>query len=231
MSAINDALRRASSVAKSANAAPPLPPMPTSPAPIAPLPHSSVPAAPPPIITPPSGLILIAPNPTSTSQAPARGGWKLVLLIGLFLAGLGSAGAFYVWQKNAQRQSLANKVAAPERAKARNVRSSTPSNNELAEKTAEAEIRGNSTPVPDKTLAKSTTVASNPSPVAAASPAVRFPPLRLQSIFYRPANPSVIINGKTLFLTDEISGVVVADIQPSSVTLVLSGQTNVLTLR
>jgi hypothetical protein len=60
---------------------------------------------------------------------------------------------------------------------------------------------------------------------------VKFPPLRLQSIFYRPANPSVIINNKTLFVADEISGVKVAAIQSSSVTLVLSGQTNILTLR
>ena len=40
-----------------------------------------------------------------------------------------------------------------------------------------------------------------------------------------------MINGKTLFVTDEISGVMVADITASSVTLVLSGQTNILTLR
>jgi hypothetical protein len=77
-----------------------------------------------------------------------------------------------------------------------------------------------------------------PAPVPVAAPAivvpqapVKFPPLRLQSIFYRPSNPSVIINGKTLFVTDEVNGVVVTDIQSSSVTLVLSGQTNVLTLR
>jgi hypothetical protein len=60
---------------------------------------------------------------------------------------------------------------------------------------------------------------------------VRFPALKLQSIYYRSNSPSVMINGKTLFVTDEISGVTVADITPSSVTLVLSGQTNVLTLR
>jgi hypothetical protein len=60
---------------------------------------------------------------------------------------------------------------------------------------------------------------------------VKFPPLRLQTIYYRPGNPSVMINSKILFISDEVSGVTVADISPSSVTLVLSGQTNVLTLR
>ena len=41
----------------------------------------------------------------------------------------------------------------------------------------------------------------------------------------------MIINGKTLFIDDQINGVQVADIRSSSVTLVLSGQTNILTLR
>ena len=70
-------------------------------------------------------------------------------------------------------------------------------------------------------------------PVAAPRPVepVKFPPLRLQSIFYRPSSPSVMINNKTLYVDDTIQGVLVADIQPASVTLVLSGQTNVLTLR
>ena len=68
-------------------------------------------------------------------------------------------------------------------------------------------------------------------PPAAPAPPPKFPQLRLQSIFYRPANPSVMINGRTLYLDDEVQGVTVADIQPSSVTLVLSGHTNVLTLR
>ena len=70
-----------------------------------------------------------------------------------------------------------------------------------------------------------------PAPVAAPRAPVHFPPLRLQSIFYRPASPSVMINGKTLYVDDEINGVRIADIQPASVTLVLSGQTNILTLR
>ena len=89
--------------------------------------------------------------------------------------------------------------------------------------------------VPERPQPARATVATTPAPVPAPAPVVqtpvRFPPLRLQSIFYRPSSPSVIINGKTLFVTDEINGVTVADIQPSSVTLVLSGQTNVLTLR
>ena len=75
-----------------------------------------------------------------------------------------------------------------------------------------------------------TTTAAAPAVAPAPAP-VKFPPLRLQSIYYRPSNPSVLINGKILYLSDEIQGVTVADITPASVTLVLSGQTNVLTLR
>ena len=84
-----------------------------------------------------------------------------------------------------------------------------------------------------------TAAAAAPAPVAVVAPVtparpvepVKFPPLRLQSIFYRPSSPSVMINNKTLYVDDTIQGVLVADIQPASVTLVLSGQTNVLTLR
>jgi cytoskeletal protein RodZ len=80
-----------------------------------------------------------------------------------------------------------------------------------------------------------TATAPTPAPVtpaaATAASQVTFPPLRLQSIYYRSNNPSVMINGRTLYVNDEVQGVTIAAIQPASVTLVLSGRTNVLTLR
>jgi hypothetical protein len=60
---------------------------------------------------------------------------------------------------------------------------------------------------------------------------VQFPPLRLQGIYYKPNNPSVMVNNRTLFIGDQIQGVTVVSIDASSATLVLSGQTNILTLR
>ena len=38
-------------------------------------------------------------------------------------------------------------------------------------------------------------------------PPVKWPPLRLQGIFYKPSDPSVVINNKTLFKDDVIEGV------------------------
>jgi hypothetical protein len=109
------------------------------------------------------------------------------------------------------------------------------SNTAAASSAPTASVPGGKTPA--QPLAQPI-VASKATPPPNAAPAVtvhatpvKFPPLRLQSIFYRRSNPSVMINGKTLFIGDEINGVRVADIQAANVTLVLSGQTNVLTLR
>jgi sRNA-binding carbon storage regulator CsrA len=40
-----------------------------------------------------------------------------------------------------------------------------------------------------------------------------------------------MVNNRTLFIGDQIQGVTVVSIDASSATLVLSGQTNILTLR
>lgn len=72
---------------------------------------------------------------------------------------------------------------------------------------------------------------TNSPPAPLPTPAPVFPTLKLQGIFYRPSNPSVMLNGKTLFLNDEVDKVKVTAITQTSVTVVWSGQTNVLTLR
>jgi len=58
------------------------------------------------------------------------------------------------------------------------------------------------------------------------------PPIfKLQSIFYNPRNPSVVINGKTLFLGDRVGEARVISIRQDSATIVTSaGQTNLLEL-
>jgi hypothetical protein len=57
------------------------------------------------------------------------------------------------------------------------------------------------------------------------------PPLKLQAIVFSRTRPSVMINGKTLFLGDKLNGSRVTAIDQESATLVASGQTNVLTLQ
>lgn len=55
--------------------------------------------------------------------------------------------------------------------------------------------------------------------------------LRLQGIFYRPSKPSAVINSKTVFIGDTIAGGKVQSITRNSVTLVVDGETKVLTLQ
>ncbi len=62
--------------------------------------------------------------------------------------------------------------------------------------------------------------------VASAKPA--WPKLKLQGIIYVPSKPSVVINGKALFVGERVDGAQVVAISPESVTLVFAGQTNVL---
>jgi len=56
------------------------------------------------------------------------------------------------------------------------------------------------------------------------------PPLRLQGIFYRPSKPSAVINSQTVFVGDSIAGGKVKAITRDSVTLIVDGETKVLTL-
>ena len=242
MSAINDALRRASSAAKTPAGTPgqqPFPPANEPPSSEASAPEAI--AAPPIIATPGSSLPPVIESAKKKSKLP--------LIFGLlFVFCLAGGAAFYFFGKG-RLVALA--------------RETTENHNEPSGKEQLAALfgdpkvagkitteNGSSNQVATKPQPPVAPVAPEPAPkaaapVAAAVPrttstsqsaaaprgAVPFPPLRLQSIFYRTGNPSVMINGKTLFVGDEINGVLIADIQPSNVTLVLSGQTNVLTLR
>lgn len=54
---------------------------------------------------------------------------------------------------------------------------------------------------------------------------------KLQGIFYRPANPSAVVNARTVFVGDRIANAKVKAIDRQSVTLDIAGETKVLTLR
>jgi len=56
------------------------------------------------------------------------------------------------------------------------------------------------------------------------------PPLTLQGIVFNPRRPSVVINGKTLFIGERIGQFRVAAIRPDSATLIGAGRTNLLSL-
>ena len=228
MSMINDALRRASDAAKSG---PGVPPMPVSPrdVPLPPPSPTDVTAPVPPPL-PPSLMEAGLPPAPPLNTEPTRKSSRLQIILALLLVFcVGIAAAMNFWEKKShaakpvQLTLVAKKIIASEAITANNATKPAPVPAFVAP--------SNPAPAPaPKIVAAATSTAATPA-VVPALPPVKFPPLRLQSIFYRPSNPSVLINGKTLYLSDEIQGVTVADISSASVTLVLSGQTNVLTLR
>lgn len=67
-----------------------------------------------------------------------------------------------------------------------------------------------------------------PAVVEAPPPRVSLP--KLQAIIFSPTRPSVMLNGKTLFIGDRLNGLRVTAIDKESVTLVGASQTNVLVL-
>jgi len=61
-------------------------------------------------------------------------------------------------------------------------------------------------------------------------PAPKWPPLKLQAIVFNPKRPSVLINGKTLFIGEKLGDLRVVAIDRESATLAGTGQTNTLTM-
>ncbi|HAV65151.1 MAG TPA: hypothetical protein DCY13_22615, partial [Verrucomicrobiales bacterium] len=67
-----------------------------------------------------------------------------------------------------------------------------------------------------------------PAPVPAPAAAPAFPPLKLQGIYYRLDSPSVMINGKTLWVGDVVDGVKVLRIERRDVTVQFGSEEKVL---
>jgi hypothetical protein len=77
-------------------------------------------------------------------------------------------------------------------------------------------------------------VPAQPEPVTSqpAVPAVpRFPSIKLQGIFYRMKDPTVMLNGNTVGLGGKVDGVTLTKIERTRVTLEWNGETKVLELR
>jgi hypothetical protein len=77
--------------------------------------------------------------------------------------------------------------------------------------------------------AAGTAVDTAPSAGASAEP--QLSTFKLQGIFYRPANPSAVVNARTVFVGDRIANAKVKAIDHQSVTLEVGGETKVLTLQ
>jgi len=83
----------------------------------------------------------------------------------------------------------------------------------------------------DETPAASAETPAAPTPTpTTASITPGGPTFKLQGIFYRSASPSAMVNGKSVFVGDRVSGAKVRAIDRESVTLEFEGQTKKLTL-
>lgn len=214
MSLINDALKRASRA--------PAPPAPPAAPPMTPVEHR-----------PPS-------------QWPAR-------LVPVLLLGVTVVAAWFFWSaarmgRQPAAQGLSHPVAARETAPPAESGTALPFANALRLSTAVAHQVSQSLSAAESPLASthptggagSLPFTNSPTagtalpvthPLAETTPPKPAPPpLKLKAILYRPSNPSVLINTKTLFLGDRIGDARVIAIDRESVTLLSKGQTNVLTL-
>ena len=75
-----------------------------------------------------------------------------------------------------------------------------------------------------------TTSTQNNSADSAATEAPPAATFKLQGIFFRPSNPSAVVNSKTVFIGDSVANAKVKAIDHRSVTLDFAGVTKVLTL-
>lgn len=85
------------------------------------------------------------------------------------------------------------------------------------------------TPSNQLTTVIATNVSTNSQATVPAEP--QFPALKLQGVFYRPGNPSAIINSKTVYRGQKIDDARVISIGKSNVTVEWKGERRVLTVK
>lgn len=206
MSLINDALKRASQVQ------PPAPLASETTAPMHPAEHKRPPAWP--LIVVPLLLLLVVAIAAWFVLKGVAGSRKETL----------SAGKTAVVARELPPQS---QPAPP-------LVSSVPEPPESAKGLAEQSNK-KAAPKPGQTAppsvgTKSSEASASPGIVEAGNFQGEFPSLKLQGLFYRTKNPSVLINSKTLFVGDRVEHVKVISIERDRVTLEWNGETRVLTL-
>lgn len=156
---------------------------------------------------------------------------------------LATACWFIVKGVQARRQS-ADPAASPILVKAREPKAETPEPSTTSAPVMEAPLTIPSgvpstpatTPAPSRTTqteaGSATTPASTTAPQTVPEPPAEppKPAYKLQGIFFRQANPTAMINGKTVWVGSRVDGATVKDITRDNLTIEVNGQTTVLTL-
>ena len=147
--------------------------------------------------------------PLHTAEPP-RGSRMGIVAVLIFVLALASAGGgIWYWQKH---QSLSFFKTHSE---------------DAAKPTYKIIIGANPDAKPNPAPAAP---APAPAPAPATPPAPTTPPLslpialKLQGILYSATKPAAILNGRTVFVGDVISGITISSIQPDRITLTYSNQ-------
>jgi hypothetical protein len=185
-------------------------------------------------------------RPVEPAQHPRQG---LGLIVPAALAVVGLLALLFAWQWSQGRMSTGpREVRALTRPA---IKATIPPPAAAPSPAVVAAATEPSPPPPPSSLPTSATVVANPQAVpASTTPAIpplvkeqdsdatnsavitppppKAPPLRLQAIVFNPRRPSVVINGKTLFVGEKLGDARVVAIDQESATLVAAGKTNIL---
>jgi len=184
-------------------------------------------------------VIQVEPPPLRPADpSPRPGLWPflgipLVLAVVLALAVI----FFWIWLDQIKHQptQVAARTVVPNPTTANTV-PAAPQSVKPATPTAKATEKtdgvANAVAAINSTASAITSATSNTTVAAAEPPPVppAPPPLKLQGIFYTRKNPSAVINGKIRTVGDRIGEAQLVAIGPESVTVVVAGKTNELTL-
>ena len=189
---------------KRAGEAPEQPPLPGGPPPL------------PPLGAGPTGFRTIPPPPVSSSGLPLP-----VIVVSAALVCIVGLAAFLLFRGFSRSGAVVKARAVPAVAAKADARPAA--QNPIAKAAAVA--------AKVAALGSNTVVVapSNHAPVAVVA-TNSFPPLKVQGIFYRAHNPSAMVNGKSVFVGDHVSGATISAITSDSVTVEMNGAKKVLTL-
>jgi len=179
---------------------------------------------------PASGGTHIHLEPVAAKSAPR---WPIIVMP-LLLATMISLGVMFIL-KGWDSQTSTTTSPVPVSARENGTPPILPSNAGVAPPAEGASIRA-SLPAetsPAHEPAQEWVAASEPAaPAAPPEPVVpTFPDLKLKGIYYRPSNPSAVINNKALFIGERISQARVISITEDSVTVKWQEETRVLTMQ
>lgn len=171
--------------------------------------------------TPPPG------GPLRPVERPSRGGapawlWLVVIVI---LVGLG---AFLIGQATRKNSETKSSESASTK-----TTTAQPASTEPTKSNSTPAVAAAPQPVVAPAIETNAMVAAtqtNATEVAVEPVAPKPPTMKLQSIIYSPVRPSVMINGKLLFVGDAFGELRVVEIRRDSAVLAGAGRTNVLSL-